>query len=49
MILYKDGEKRIQNALDVRAIIETNENLKLIKNLLFSKQSRMLLRVQRYK
>ena len=49
MILYKDGEKRIQNALDVRAIIETNENLKLIKNLLFSKQSRMLLRLQRYK
>ena len=37
MILYKDGEERINNALDVREIIETHENVKLLKHLFFRK------------
>ena len=45
--MYKDGESRIEEALDVRKIIETHQNVKLLKHLLFRKQSRMLFRLQR--
>ena len=47
VLLYKDGEQRIQSALDVRRIIETQESVELMKRLLFRKQGRMLLRLQR--
>ena len=47
VLLYKDGEQRIENALDVRRIIETQESVELMKRLLFRKQGRMLLRLQR--
>ena len=31
LLLYKDGENKIQNALDVRKIIETHESVNLLK------------------
>ena len=31
VILYEDGAERIQSALDVRKIIETHENVQLLK------------------
>ena len=36
VLLYKEGEERIQNALDVRQIIETHESILLLKKLLLS-------------
>ena len=47
VLLYRDGEQRIQNALDIRNIIDTYQSVKLMKRLLFRKQGRMLFRMQR--
>jgi len=49
VLLYREGEERIQNALDVRQIIETHESVYLLKKLLLSRQSRILFRLQRGK
>lgn len=49
LLLYKDGENRIKNALDVRKIIETYESMNLLKHLLLSKQCRILFKLQRGK
>lgn len=47
MLLYKDGHQRIENALDVRKIVKTHEDMNLLKHILFRKQGRQLLRLQR--
>lgn len=47
MLLYREGERRIKSALDVRKVIKTQNELNLLKHLLFRKQARMLLRLQR--
>ena len=47
MLLYKEGESRIKTALDVRKVIKTQNELNLLKHLLFRKQARLLLRLQR--
>ena len=47
MLLYKDGHSRIENALDVRKIVKTHEDVNLLKHILFRKQGRQLLRLQR--
>ena len=47
MLLYKEGERRINSALDVRRVIKTQNELNLLKHLLFRKQARLLLRLQR--
>ena len=49
VLLYQEGESRIDNALDVRQIIETHESVHLLKKLLLSQQSRTLFRLQRDK
>jgi len=45
VLLYREGEERIQSALDVRQIIETHESVDLLKKLLLSRQSKMLFRM----
>lgn len=47
LLLYRDGEDRIQEALDVRKIIQTHESVKMLKNMLLGKESRLLFRLQR--
>ena len=47
MLLYAEGEKRITNALDVCKVVKTRHELNLLKHLLFRKQGRQLLRLQR--
>ena len=47
LLLYEDGENRIQNALDVKQLIETHQSVYLLKKLLLRPQSRMLFRLQR--
>lgn len=37
MLLYKEGESRIKTALDVRKVIKTQNELNLLKHLLFRK------------
>ena len=46
-MLYQEGEHKVKDALDVRKIVRTYNEVNLLKHLLFRRQGRLLFRLQR--